>query len=608
MCTMKKVFVIIILFTCLGLFADGVAPLGTGTNEDPYQIETLNNLLWLSTNPDVWDDNAYFIQTSDIIATDTENWNYGSIDMLFFDVYQGFSPIGTYDQNFTGHYNGQGFSITNLYILRQKYGVGLFGNISDATIENVVMENPKINGTFDTGSLVGNCIRTNITNCSSSNAEINNDNNFLEPLYQMTINIGGLVGIATLSNIRDCQTSVNLSGLYYTGGLIGTSEQTSVSNCSSSGSIEGEHHTGGLIGENHPHSSVIYCYSSCNVTGIEEVGGLIGYNSTSEVKNSYALGAVEGDIQVGGLVGSFQNNSHIKYCYSTGNVIGTTDVGGLVGFNYQSTAESSFWDMGTSNQVNSVLGTGKTTAEMQLISTYTDAGWDFVGESANGTGDIWDINSGYPIIVATPEEDETLPVQLSSFDAIATSSNTAQLNWSTASEANLLGYNIYRNENMDSQTAQRINSNLITAYNFSTGSDYTYIDDEIEVERTYYYWLESLELSNENCLYGPVSVRIETVENENVLPAETILFSAYPNPFNPQTTIKFNVKENDQASLTIFNSKGQVVKSLGNYLPGQHTLVWNGQNNQGKNVSSGVYFYQLKSSGYSKISKMMLMK
>ncbi len=607
MCTMKKVFVIIILFTCLGLFADGVAPLGTGTNEDPYQIETLNNLLWLSTNPDVWDDNAYFIQTSDIIATDTENWNYGSIDIPPFDVYQGFSPIGTYDQNFTGHYDGQGYSVTDLYIFREQYHIGLFGNISGSIVENLVIENSVIDGLGHEGGLVGTCDTSEISNCIMINIEINqNFDDMLLNIHSPT-DIGGMIGDSNLSTVTNCQVSCTLKGYHNIGGIIGYNHQTPVSNSFSSGNIIGEDNIGGLIGFNQFMCPVTYCYSSCNVTGVIEVGGLIGDNTSSEVKNSYALGDVEGDNYVGGLVGDLSNSS-VKYCYSTGNVIGTTGVGGLVGFNYQSTAESSFWDMGTSNQANSVLGTGKTTAEMQLISTYTDAGWDFVGESANGTGDIWDIDSGYPIIVATPEEDETLPVQLSSFDAIATSSNTAQLNWSTASESNLLGYNIYRNENMDSQTAQRINSNLITAYNFSTGSDYTYIDDEIDVERTYYYWLESLELSNENSLYGPVSVRIETVENDNVLPAETILFSAYPNPFNPQTTIKFNVKENDQASLTIFNSKGQVVKSLGNYLPGQHTLVWNGQNNQGKNVSSGVYFYQLKSSGYSKINKMMLMK
>ena len=81
-------------------------------------------------------------------------------------------------------------------------------------------------------------------------------------------------------------------------------------------------------------------------------------------------------------------SSNITNCYSIGIVIGEIDLGGLVGGN-SGTVTASFWDRDTSGLTDSNGGTGKTTAEMKTESTFTDAGWDFVGETANGTDDIW---------------------------------------------------------------------------------------------------------------------------------------------------------------------------------------------------------------------------
>jgi hypothetical protein len=74
-----------------------------------------------------------------------------------------------------------------------------------------------------------------------------------------------------------------------------------------------------------------------------------------------------------------------------------TNVGGLVGERVSGTVSDSFWDIETSGQTTSDGGTGKTTAEMQTMSTFTDAGWDFVGETFNGIEDIWFIpQQDYP--------------------------------------------------------------------------------------------------------------------------------------------------------------------------------------------------------------------
>ncbi|MDA3813455.1 MAG: S8 family serine peptidase [Candidatus Cloacimonetes bacterium] len=84
----------------------------------------------------------------------------------------------------------------------------------------------------------------------------------------------------------------------------------------------------------------------------------------------------------------------------------------------------------------------------------------------------------------------------------------------------------------------------------------------------------------------------------------------YPNPFNPDTNINFSIKEDGFVSLKVYNTRGQLVKTLisENMQEGVHFTTWNGKNNNNKSVSSGIYFYKMDSKGYSSIKKMILMK
>ncbi len=100
------------------------------------------------------------------------------------------------------------------------------------------------------------------------------------------------------------------------------------------------------------------------------------------------------------------------------------------------------------------------------------------------------------------------------------------------------------------------------------------------------------------------------VADPQIPAVETALNSAYPNPFNPSTTLSFSLKETALTSLEIYNQKGQLVKNLVNseLEAGTHKYVWNGDDNQGTKVSSGLYFYRLKSGKFSSTRKMVLMK
>lgn len=99
--------------------------------------------------------------------------------------------------------------------------------------------------------------------------------------------------------------------------------------------------------------------------------------------------------------------------------------------------------------------------------------------------------------------------------------------------------------------------------------------------------------------------------DDNGIPAiSNMLHQNFPNPFNPETTISFDIPSPGPANLSIYNVKGQLVRTLteGNLDFGRHSVVWDGTDNSGRTVTSGLYFYRLTSNGHSESRKMMLMK
>jgi hypothetical protein len=203
--------------------------------------------------------------------------------------------------------------------------------------------------------------------------------------------------------------------------------------------------------------------------------------------------------------------------------------------------------------------------------------------------------------------DSPLPVTLTNFAAEFVSNNLTIL-WTTQSESNNLGWNIYRGE---SNTAlEEDNTILINGIELIEGAgttaeptNYTYQDLHPVVENnTYWYWLESVSYSNDTGIYGPISLFIPEGAIIPELPTTTILYGNYPNPFNPITTIQFDVKEGETAELTIYNIKGQIVESK-TFEAGAHNEPWDSKDN-----ASGVYFYKLSSDSYSEFKKMMLLK
>ncbi len=338
---------------------------GSGTPQDPYQIKTAEQMSTIGSNPNDW--GKCFKLMADI-------------DLSGFDGKQGrpaFKIIGTSTQNaFTGIFDGNGHVISGL-TLSGGSRLGLFGQMKyPAEVKNLGLEDIKIT-TGSYVSSVGGLVGSNGDSSGTKGGTITN-----------CYSVGTVSGAGPQSNMF--------------GGLVGAN-YGEVSRCYSAAVVTGSWTVGGLVGSNGHRSFtqgvVKYCFSTGAVRANSAVvGGLVGDNYGT-VTCCYSTGAVSGgssDPWAGGLLGS--NHGTVANCYSTGWVRGTGwYVGGLTCWS-MGTITNCFWNTQTSGQNTSRGATGKTTAQMQIAKTFLDAGWDFVGETANGTEDIWWINEGkdYP--------------------------------------------------------------------------------------------------------------------------------------------------------------------------------------------------------------------
>ena len=94
------------------------------------------------------------------------------------------------------------------------------------------------------------------------------------------------------------------------------------------------------------------------------------------------------------------------------------------------------------------------------------------------------------------------------------------------------------------------------------------------------------------------------------LPRQTALYQNYPNPFNPATVIRYEVAQAGRVTIRIYNVRGALVKALynGEREPGRYDVGWNGENQRGEAVSSGVYFYRMEAPGFVETRKMVLLR
>lgn len=315
---------------------------GFGSAADPYQITNAAQLNSLRNYLGSSYANVHFKQMNDI--------SLASYLLPGGDGYtawggSGWLPFGSATSQYYGHFNGNYKSITGLKIARSSQeDCGLWSNTATGSlIENLNVfteESATVQGANSTGMLVGKNSGT-ITNCSATG---------------------------------------NVSGATWVGGIVGWN-YGNLYRCHTHGSVIGGGNTvGGVIGQN---NGFIYdSYSSASARGVNYVGGVVGYQGT------------------GGSAG-------ITNCYATGYISNTGSQiykGGVLGFLNSGSASNSYWDVQTTGMSTSYglsNSYGKTTSAMKIQATF--AGWDFAGETTNGSNDYWYLNpsynNGYPYLV-----------------------------------------------------------------------------------------------------------------------------------------------------------------------------------------------------------------
>ncbi len=477
---------------------------GSGEPNDPYLIYTAEQMNAIGAEPNDWD--KHFKLMADI---DLSKYTGTDFNMIGYWV-----DLDSPDnRSFRGVFDGNGHTISNFIYFNTERddNIGLFGCVEgeNAEIKNLGLIDPNVDaGTANyVGSLVGWLWWWGtITNCYVEGGSVLGEDH-----------IGGMVG-RNSGTIINCYANGSVMGNGYVGGMVGYNYGI-ITNCCAGSVVIGNKNVGGMVGRHGrdyppfspnlgrdlvflgPRDKISNCYSTSDVSGGDRVGGLAGEQTLalgSTITNCYSTGSVSGNDDVGGLVGAIAfpplpgmdlygiTPDTISDFYSTADITGDGGVGQLVRGVFIPDVNS-FWDTETSGQHTSALGIGKTTAEMQTASTFLEAGWDFVGETANGTEDIWWILEGqdYPrlwwqlfwAVSPYPQDGATDVAQ------------PLILNWAPGRGISAL-YHIYLGEDLEAVKNATIGS---PEYKSSTdlGSE-SYDPGKLEWDTTYYWRIDEV--------------------------------------------------------------------------------------------------------------------
>ena len=211
--------------------------------------------------------------------------------------------------------------------------------------------------------------------------------------------------------------------------------------------------------------------------------------------------------------------------------------------------------------------------------------------------------------------DQSLPVTLTSFTAQAGDAQVL-LQWVTESEIENDAFILERS--IDQSNFQKI-AEIPGHGNSTIQHVYTYTDNDVTNGMTYYYRLADRDYNGHLTYHQVISATPMSGDHitrlNNQIPERFGLHPNYPNPFNPTTNIQFDLPAKSdgayQLSLTIYDLNGRQIKQLlhGSYAPGSYRIQWDGTNDVGENVASGIYIYRLiTTDGLSATRKMMLIR
>ena len=338
---------------------------GSGTEEDPYQIATAEQLALMGKVNDDWSqeyNKAYYVLTADIQLNDVENYeNWKETP----PEYQ-WKPVGN---SFKGSFDGDGHVISGMYVRSVKdwFGIGLFRELFTGSVSNVKIEKGYLyindSNTY-AGGVIGNIVgNVKVENCSVDMAVCSEVTNGTDC-------VGGIVGwCQSGAVITGCTFHGDISyqdGCGVFGGICGYASGSSIINCETTGSIDvGDGNgsvfmeVGGIVGSSNSNTKIDRCINRINISGkIEKLGGICGSQSIGDVmvlqreaETIHENGSAEiincinyGNLQthteddtVGGIIGNIHSsdsnvdNLKIENCENYGDIEGKTTTGGIIG-------------------------------------------------------------------------------------------------------------------------------------------------------------------------------------------------------------------------------------------------------------------------------------
>ena len=385
---------------------------GSGTQEDPYLIETAEQLAYLaymvnSGSADMelgiefandiyiehYYQDTYFKQTKDI---DLSQYIWPGIGLYGYDEnYQ--AAVRT----FSGSYDGGGHKITGMYAANENYSAGLFGLVAtnvvkfmgtmnpadakSATIKGITLVEPTVTPVnpdeFLGGGIIGAlmyAVNLTISDCHIQGGVISGSQGAAS---------GGIVGMAAAfySTIQNCTNSATVAG----GGIVGSIETDpslaglSIINCTNNGSVCG----GGIVAEG-VGLDISDCVNNGAVSRLNEsIGGIVGFVSSGNVSNCINNGKIEGVASnVGGIVGLVEYQTRIVGCQNNGEIsVSANYVGGILGeVDYTQSSNDKATIMHCSNSGN-ILNSYNITGSSSSNCTYTGG---IVGGIGFGFSDI----------------------------------------------------------------------------------------------------------------------------------------------------------------------------------------------------------------------------
>ncbi len=317
----------------------------------------------------------------------------------------------------------------------------------------------------------------------------------------------------------------------------------------------------GVLQSSHIHNLNVAQFDllSCDYTG-----GLAGSCYNSNINDCNTIGIIDGR-NTGGFIGRIED-SEIRYCSTESTVSGSYRSGGFTSMSSRSIISDCYSLANVSNAILSAGFVGESNDDISISNSYCAGTINMNGRQYGGfslfcydeiTNCFWNddisgnsnYSSGTPISTAEMQDINTF--LLSGWDFIGEEENGSQDIWN-------------------------INPRLNNGYPFLTHIATDIADDE-------------------------------TIQE---LKPQTKLLGNYPNPFNPETTIKFSLAEDENVRIDIYNIKGQLVNTIVNeqLKAGDNVIVWSGKDVHNKPTASGVYFYRLKTKDKTFVRKMMLMK